>query len=541
MSVLPHTPGGDPVRRYQIPVDRLRRGMFVVELDRPWPDTPFLLQGFLIDSQIELETLRRYCRYVYVDIERSTPALSELIQRAEVGDRRAQRLAVTADGHGADDGEPAARPGRSRRPVRIRADVKITSQTRERFRHFIKATAIDQEQSLRHASPLRRAAGWLRAQLSAPARHEALRAVQLRSQQAVRAALPLGLRLHTYRERVSFAAALPRARAAFAQAEQALCALQHELQAGRPLELDAIQAAVERMVDSMIEHPDPLPWVARLREDDDSTPYPHGVKTAMYLLALGRHLGLPVDELRRLGLAGLLADIGKARLPRALLEKPGMLNPSEYGVMKEHVRLGLEALKQTSLLHPDVEQAIAQHHERLDGSGYPKGLRGDEIGIWGRMAAIADSFCALTAARSYANPCAPQDAAMNLYEWSGSSFDEALVEQFILAVGLFPVGCLVELSNGQVALVRELNRVRRLEPRVLVLTDRNKVALAMPIELDLAEPAAVARPVAAKSDATANLDAAAKRGAASKPDTASKAGATSKADAAPKAGAAPKA
>lgn len=504
MSAFPHAPGGDSVRRYQIPVDRLQRGMFVVELDRPWPDTPFLLQGFLIDSQIELDTLRRYCRYVYVDLERSTPALAEQIRRAEIGDRQAaQRQAVGAGADSlADDAEPMARPGRPRRPIRIRSDLKISSQTRERFRRFVKATAIDAEYSQRLGSPLQRAAGWLRAQFAIQTEPDELRALPQRSLQAARAALPLGLRLRFHRERASFATALPGARAAFAQAEHALASLQQALQAGQALRLEAAQTAIEGLVDSMLENADALPWVARLREDDDKVPYPHGVKTALYLIALARHLGLPLDEMRRLGLAGLLADLGKARLPRTLLEKPGMLNPSEYGVIKEHVRLGLEALKQTHALHPDVEQAIAQHHERLDGSGYPKGLRDDEIGVWGRMAAIADSFCALTAARSYANPCAPQEAAMNLYEWSGSSFDEALVEQFILAIGLFPVGCLVELSNGQVALVRESNRVRRLEPRVLALTDPDKVVLAAPHEIDLAAcpadaPLRIARGLAA--------------------------------------------
>jgi hypothetical protein len=124
-------------------------------------------------------------------------------------------------------------------------------------------------------------------------------------------------------------------------------------------------------------------------------------------------------------------------------------------------------------------EGIAQHHEHLDGSGYPKGLKGDEIGAYGRMAAIADSFAALIAARSYANASAPQDALMNLYEWGGSSFDEPLVEQFVQAIGLFPVGSLVELSSGEVAVVLAQNRLRRLEPRVQVLTGADKVPIGI--------------------------------------------------------------
>jgi hypothetical protein len=101
------------------------------------------------------------------------------------------------------------------------------------------------------------------------------------------------------------------------------------------------------------------------------------------------------------------------------------------------------------------------------------------------MAAIADSFAALITPRAYANPLPPQEALMNLYEWAGTSFHEPLVEQFVQAVGVFPVGSLVELSSGEVAIVVAHNRVRRLEPRVLVLTWPDKSPLATPTESDL--------------------------------------------------------
>ena len=238
------------------------------------------------------------------------------------------------------------------------------------------------------------------------------------------------------------------------------------------------------MVSSMVDNPDALLWVGRLREEDVST-YNHGVKVALYLIALGRQLGFPKRELGQLGMIGMLADVGKIRLPRALLDKPGMLTSAEYGMIKEHVRLGLDALREAGGLPDEVELGIAQHHERLDGSGYPKGLKGNDISIYGRMAAIADSFAALITPRAYANPSAPQDALMNLYEWAGSSFHEPLVEQFVQAVGVFPVGSLVELSSGEIAIVVAHNRVRRLEPRVLVLTWPDKAPLAEPIERDL--------------------------------------------------------
>ena len=206
---------------------------------------------------------------------------------------------------------------------------------------------------------------------------------------------------------------------------------------------------------------------------------------ALYLIALGRHIGFPRDDLVRLSQIGMLADVGMIQVPRSLLDKPGVLAPAEHDLVKQHVRLGVESLRKSMKLDSRIEQGILQHHERIDGSGYPNGLKGHEIGIFGRMAAIADCFAALVTDRPYAKAQAPQEALMNLYQWSGASFHEPLVEQLVQAIGVFPVGSLVELSNGEAVIVVAHNRVRRLEPRVLVLTDPQKRPLEKPFERDL--------------------------------------------------------
>jgi HD-GYP domain-containing protein (c-di-GMP phosphodiesterase class II) len=257
-----------------------------------------------------------------------------------------------------------------------------------------------------------------------------------------------------------------------------------EIRSGKAPQLDAIAGAVDGMVESMLDNPDALMWIARLREEDITT-YNHGVKVALYLVALGRHLGFPKQELAYLGQIGMLADIGKTRVPRAILEKPGMLTPAEFALVKEHVDLAMQVLADGPALPAAVTMGIAQHHERIDGSGYPKGLKGSEIGIYGKMAAIADSFAALITPRAYANASAPQDALMNLYEWSGTSFHEPMVEQFVQAIGVFPVGSMIELTTGEVGVVVAHNRVRRLEPKVLVLSNPDKSPLAQPVERDL--------------------------------------------------------
>jgi HD-GYP domain-containing protein (c-di-GMP phosphodiesterase class II) len=330
-----------------------------------------------------------------------------------------------------------------------------------------------------------RALAWFRERLGKDGKPAARASRNERSDRdATKAWLPTDIKLVEYAEIRAVEAELPRARTAFTRSEDVLKAVVSDVKVGKIPQVAEVASAVDEMVDSMIDNPDALMWVGRLRDEDVNT-YNHGVKVALYLIALGRQLGFPKKELANLGMIGMLADVGKIKLPRALLDKPGMLAPSEFGLIKEHVRLGLESIREGGTIPLEVEKGIAQHHERLDGTGYPNGLKGNEISIYGRMAAIADSFAALITPRTYANASAPQDALMNLYEWAGSSFHEPLVEQFVQAVGVFPVGSLVELTSGEVAVVVAHNRVRRLEPRVLVLTWPDKAPLSKPIERDL--------------------------------------------------------
>lgn len=506
-------------RHVRILTDEVGFGMYVAALDRPWTDTPFLMQGFVVDSEIELSTLHRYCRYVFVDLDRSRAEAVQGLQGRRLADPEldidgetrpmeprtfVDRIlpGATATAHAADDAQATARDGSSAarsglaprapspgRSYTMRSDVRISRETRERFRRLVRGTP-EREAAAPDENIAQRAFGRLKSLLGAGAAEPAdaadngpptAGAVALAE---LAAALPSGGTLRSYPDSRPVVEEMPRARAALDECEQALGTLVGDIRSGRKADLRRVDAAVSNLVDSAAENPDALLWVVQFR-----TGRPRGeqlaIRVALYMIILGRHLGFPRESMRLLGLVGLLADIGKTRLPRALLDKPGMLNPAEYSIIKEHVRLGLEVLAQDTALPPAVATGIAQHHERLDGSGYPKGLGGDEIGLFGKIAAICDSFAALCAPRAYASPLAPQDALMNLYQWAGTSFHGALVERFVEAIGAFPVGSLVELSSGEVAVVLALNRTRRIEPRVLVLTWPDKKPLAVPIERDL--------------------------------------------------------
>jgi HD-GYP domain-containing protein (c-di-GMP phosphodiesterase class II) len=235
----------------------------------------------------------------------------------------------------------------------------------------------------------------------------------------------------------------------------------------------------------MLRNGDAMMWIA-MTTRQDATIYGRGVRAAVHLVALGKHLGLPKLRLSQVAMAGALLDIGKTALPLRLLTKPGQLSEDEFRLVKDHVRHGLDLLKNAAPLHGDIIRAIAEHHEREDGTGYPNGLSGGQIGLYGRMAAIVDTFMALTDERPFAQAMSPYLAFRRMTEWSRNLFHAPVTQQYIQAIGVFPVGSLVDLSSGEVAVVVRQNRTERLKPQVLIVADPEKAPLSKPVCADLA-------------------------------------------------------
>ncbi len=225
-------------------------------------------------------------------------------------------------------------------------------------------------------------------------------------------------------------------------------------------------------------------WLTRLKSVDAYT-CDHGINTAIYLIAFGRHLGLPEDQLQVIGTVGLMQDVGKIKLPRAFLDKREKLSPAELKVFESHVTHSLELVRSSKEATAPLLDTIAQHHERYDGSGYPQRLAGEDISLFGGMAGLADTYSALISARPYAQPLSVQQALHDLYNDRGIAFKSERVEQFIQCVGVFPVGSLVELNTGEVAVVVSQNRARRLKPRVMLVLDKNRQSYPSPTMLDL--------------------------------------------------------
>ena len=274
--------------------------------------------------------------------------------------------------------------------------------------------------------------------------------------------------------------------------EDAMQAALESLRGQGEIDSQKLAGAVSSMTESIQRNPDAMMLLNTLRQKG-SYELGRAMDTSILMVTFGRFLQFPKDRLEILGLAGMLLDVGKIRLPDSVLKKKEMLSPDEYELVKAHVNHSVELVKGAEALPDGVHEIISLHHERQDGTGYPRGLKGDEISIDGAVAALVDSFSALTSARAYAEQASPSNALSLMHKLRGKLFHEALVEQFIQCIGIYPVGSAVELNTGEVGIVIAQNLVRRLQPRVMVILDRDWQPIYPQLILDLVkEPKATA-------------------------------------------------
>lgn len=290
--------------------------------------------------------------------------------------------------------------------------------------------------------------------------------------------------LKKYQDGSTWGDEYPRAQQAIQSLSEGIDEIFDSVANGGSLDMVKVKKSVEPMIDSISRNPDACIWLARMKQEDQYT-YQHSLGASIWAVALGRQLGLPKSDLRSLAIGGLLFDVGKLQVDKELLNSDKPLTDEEFQQVRDHVNLGVEMIQGSGLMNQDVIDMITYHHERHDGSGYPKKLRGDDIPVFARIAAIVDCYDAITSHRSYARAIPPSTAIKMLYEWKDIDFQAELVEEFIQAVGIYPAGTLVELSSGEVAVVVAEYRTRRLRPKVMVLLDADKQALAAIRTIDL--------------------------------------------------------
>jgi len=359
----------------------LEPGMFVAELDRPWLETPFAIQGFVVRDSEEILYVSNYVDHVYVDAEYT-------------GIKQSLKLAVAA--------------------------MKTTPKER------------------------------------------------------------LSLREEFNRTKVSFD-----------NAAETLDKIFESLRGGSQNDIGAVQTAINPLIEGVFRNQDAVAALLRLKESGEYR-YHHGVSMAVWAAIVGRHIGLNRNELEKLAVGCAMCDIGMTQLPPELLDQAENLTPEQLRIIRAHPTMGSELVCRSKNIDFEILGIIENHHERMDGSGYPRGLQGAAIPLLARIAGLVDTYDAMITARPYATARTSHEATQELLDCKGRQFQEALVEQFVQAIGLFPTGTMVELNTGEVGIVSAQNSTRRLKPELIIVLDAEKARLNNVKVVDLANQAIAA-------------------------------------------------
>ena len=284
--------------------------------------------------------------------------------------------------------------------------------------------------------------------------------------------------------RVSLGMELARATQLRKQATGLVRTVMADVRLGNAVDIDRVQPMVEDITESILRNPGALVGLLRIKTKDDYT-FLHSISVCALMVAFCRSRGLDAATTHQAGLGGLLHDTGKALVPDAILNKPGPLTPEEFALVKRHPRDGHAILLQTPEVGPIPLDITLHHHERRDGSGYPDGLAGDAIGELAQMAAIVDVYDALTSERSYHKAIPAADALRKIYEWSKFHFNPVFAQDFMRCVGIYPVGTMVKLESGRLAVVIEAHESNLLAPKVNVFFSTRSNAYIKPETVDL--------------------------------------------------------
>ena len=286
---------------------------------------------------------------------------------------------------------------------------------------------------------------------------------------------------------VSTEVELERAAKICAQSKQAVISMFQEARMGKAVDTGGAKKLVEEISDSVARNPSALISLARLKTVDDYT-YMHSVAVCAMMVGLAKQLGLDEEQTRAAGLAGLMHDLGKALMPMEVLNKPGKLTDAEFAIIKTHPEEGHRLLLTGQDVDPVVLDVCLHHHEKTDGSGYPKGLKADEISLFAKMGAVCDVYDAITSNRPYKAGWDPAESLRKMAEWANGHFDNKVFQAFVKSLGIYPIGSLVKLSSGRLGVVVSQSGKSLTMPLVKVFYSTKSNLRVVPEVIDLSSP-----------------------------------------------------
>lgn len=259
-----------------------------------------------------------------------------------------------------------------------------------------------------------------------------------------------------------------------------------DVRSGRMFNAGAVKHIAESITHITMRNRSVLLSMTKLRTQDEYT-FQHSMNVSVYAASLATHLGMSKTEVEQIANAGLMHDIGKMMVPAEILNKPDKLTDEEYAIMKTHVERGHDFMAKQGYADEDLH-LLMEHHERFDGSGYPNGLKDDDISIAGKIGAVVDIYDAITSDRVYHKGINAPSALKMMFQWADSHINKSVLEFFIKNIGIYPVGSLVMMSTYELAIVGRINNNRPTDPVVIVFMNKNGDSLPIKV-IDMSKSA----------------------------------------------------
>jgi putative nucleotidyltransferase with HDIG domain len=300
-------------------------------------------------------------------------------------------------------------------------------------------------------------------------------------------------------KKISFREEAARAAKICATSKEAVVSMFQEVRMGKAISAEAAGELVDEISSSVMRNPGALISLARLKTADDYT-YMHSVAVCALMVALARQLGMDAEQTRLAGMSGLLHDLGKALMPMKVLNKPGKLTDEEFAIIKSHPVEGHRLLVEGGTVGEIPLDVCLHHHEKVDGSGYPDRLTGDQISLFAKMGAVCDVYDAITSNRPYKSGWDPAESIRKMTEWCKGHFDERVFQAFVKSIGIYPTGSLVRLTSGRLAVVIEQSDKSLLAPCIKIFFSTKSQTYIAPELVDLSRPG-TSEKIVAREDA----------------------------------------